>query len=158
MGRSSSCMGDTSIQMTQWESMKQLSTTLLNSFNQGKTWQHQCIEIQHMDKLWTLLVLTCRPIILKPEKLDTATCRGQMKKAKKHLPPKGTSFHPDFLQCVQAGHRSCLDQWCDQWTPPPLLLAPRLWFENLSVQPSWGMVDLQVMIWICLFCHCTEDN
>ena len=36
----------TSVQLIWQESVKQLSTTPLNSFEQGKSWQHACIEIQ----------------------------------------------------------------------------------------------------------------
>lgn len=44
--------GDTFTRTVKWESIKQISTTLLNSFNQAQTRQHPCIETWHMKKLW----------------------------------------------------------------------------------------------------------
>ena len=39
-------------QTVQRESVKQTSITPLNSFEQGRTWQHPCIEILHSERLW----------------------------------------------------------------------------------------------------------
>ena len=47
---SSGCMGDISVQIVWRESVKQLSTTPLNSFKQGKAWQRSFIEIRHVKK------------------------------------------------------------------------------------------------------------
>ena len=42
---------NTSVQLVWRESVKQLSTTPLNSFNQGKSWQRPCIEIRQVKKM-----------------------------------------------------------------------------------------------------------
>ena len=44
-------LSNPSVQLVWRGSVKELSTTPLNSFKQGKLWQHQCIEIRHMKKL-----------------------------------------------------------------------------------------------------------
>ena len=41
-----------SVQLIRRESVKQLSTTRLNSSNQGESWQSSCVEIRHVKKLW----------------------------------------------------------------------------------------------------------
>ena len=43
-------LSNTSIQLVWRESVTQLSTTPLNSFKQGKSWQSPCIEIRHVEK------------------------------------------------------------------------------------------------------------
>ena len=54
MDDSSGCICDTSGEIVHRESVKQLITTPLNSFNQGKTWQRPCVETRHVRKLWTV--------------------------------------------------------------------------------------------------------
>ena len=44
-------LSNTSIQLVWQESVKQLRTTLLRSFKQGKSWQRLCIEMRHVKKL-----------------------------------------------------------------------------------------------------------
>ena len=44
-------LSNTSVQLVWRESEKQLSTTPLNSFKRGKSWQRPCIEIQHVKKV-----------------------------------------------------------------------------------------------------------
>ena len=51
---------NTSVQLVWRESVKQLSSTPLNSIKQGKSWQRPCIEILHVKKLWIYL----RPFFL----------------------------------------------------------------------------------------------
>ena len=41
----------TSVQLVWRESVKELGTTLLDSFEQGKSWQRRCIELGHVKKL-----------------------------------------------------------------------------------------------------------
>ena len=53
MSESPGFMCDTTTKIVRQESLKQLSTTLLNSINQGRTWQRLCIETWHVNKLWT---------------------------------------------------------------------------------------------------------
>ena len=48
-------LSNTSVEMVWWEIVKQLRTTPLNSFKQGKLWQRPCIEIQHV--LTSVLVI-----------------------------------------------------------------------------------------------------
>ena len=45
-------MSITSVQLVWRESVKQLCATLLKSFKQGKSSQHPCIKIWHVNKLW----------------------------------------------------------------------------------------------------------
>ena len=49
-GKSSGCMGDTSITGEE-ESVKQLGTRPLNSVYRGKAWHSPCIETRHMKKV-----------------------------------------------------------------------------------------------------------
>ena len=44
-------LSNTSVQLVWQESVKQLSTTQLNSFKQDKSWQRPCIEIGQVKKL-----------------------------------------------------------------------------------------------------------
>ena len=53
IGAASGLMGDISVEKVNRESVKQLSTTSLNSINQGQIRQRPCIETRQVNKLWT---------------------------------------------------------------------------------------------------------
>ena len=48
MSESSGILSDRSVKIAEREGVKQLTTTPLNSTEQGETWQHPCIKTGHM--------------------------------------------------------------------------------------------------------------
>ena len=51
---------NTSVYLVWRESVNQLSTTPLNSFMQGKSWERPCREIRHVKNVWIVLALTSK--------------------------------------------------------------------------------------------------
>ena len=55
-GMSSGFMGDTSVKIVERECVKRLSTTVLNSIDQGQIWQHPCTKGWHVKNVENICV------------------------------------------------------------------------------------------------------
>ena len=70
---------NTSVELVCRESVKQVSTTPLNSFKRGKSWQRPCMEIRHVKKLW----ISSNRKILSSEGRCTVKSQEQINKRRK---------------------------------------------------------------------------
>ena len=104
-------LSNTSVQLVWRESMKEVSTTPLNSFNQGKSWQRPCIEILHVKKLWI-------PVALPPaQALSHRICRPWWRSWwKTHTQHQQLTIFDGHL-VMQFDNTMAAYSWCSTCTP-----------------------------------------